>query len=276
MPGDIGAIIKKVQDLPSVPAILNELAGTADWAALDMAWLASRISLDHALSAKVLRLANSSFYGLASRIASVQQALPVLGTQNVQAIVMTCAVMSTFGQTVLLERFGYRDFWRHSVATASCARQLALPGNGDRGAAFTAGMLHDIGQLALCSTFPDKYALVLEQQENDGRCRADAERQHFGFDHADVGLALTRHWNFPEAICLAIGQHRSEPGGASGALAGIVGHAQRLARHLAEASAAQDEAMDMLALLGYDEHGAGALLTQIANDIAAFDTALSA
>jgi putative nucleotidyltransferase with HDIG domain len=204
------AISKAVRDLPSLPAVVSELLASMGQEDLDTHALAAKITLDQALTAKTLRLANSSFYGLPTKVTSIQQAVTVLGFHSIRTLVTACAVTGSFAATPA-GGLDFQQFWRHAVASAACARVLAPYCRLNPDTAFTAGLLHDLGTLVLATRFPLEYQQVIAyQREHDCLC-ASAELAVFGVDHAAVGSALAAHWKFPPAIQAAVAQHHQEP-----------------------------------------------------------------
>lgn len=280
MAEDINAVIGRVDNLPAFPRVVRELSSAGDLSEVDLGWLSGKISLDQAISVRLLRLANSSFYGLPSRVASVEQAVPVLGIRNVQAMLITCALLDTFATAPPVAGFDYSGFWRHSMATAVCARTLARRHGCDQAVCFTIGMLHDIGKLAMCIAIPDRYAQVIAQAGAEGTSLAAAELAQLGFSHAEVGQRLARHWQLPPQVCNAVGGHHLGPvsGDAQDRLITLTAHADALAHALgytvlapADASIKATDTTQvkpLLASLGYDEEDAEALCVKAAEDIA--------
>ncbi len=227
-------VIRRVHDLPSLPAVVAELLTSMEQDDIDLHYLAGRIALDQALTAKTLRLANSSFYGMPSKVTSIQQAMSVLGLHSVRTLVTACGVIGAV-PAASGPALNFDQFWRHAIATAVWARALARHLRQSPDTAFTAGLLHNLGTLVLATRFPDEYAAVpLWRAEHADASVAEAELAVFGVDHAQAGSALAAHWKFPTAIQDAIShQHRANATG----LALAVG----LARLLAESPDASEE-----------------------------------
>jgi putative nucleotidyltransferase with HDIG domain len=244
---DATDIIRSVRDLPSLPQVVMELQTTMQQEDIDTHALAARITLDSALTAKTLRLANSSFYGMPNKVTTIQQAISILGFHSIRTLVTACSVTTSFGPD-RDPRFDFEAFWRHAIATAVCARVLAPHFKLNPDSAFTAGLLHDIGALVIVSQFPDAYQEVAtHQREHD--CQAmTAERSVLGIDHAAIGRALTAHWRFPPAIQEAVAEHHTIPGhGAEITLATVVNLANILA-HALDLSGTQDDQVPSLSL----------------------------
>jgi putative nucleotidyltransferase with HDIG domain len=201
-------IIKAVRDLPSLPAVVIELLGSMDQEDIDTHALAAKITLDQALTAKTLRLANSSFYGMPSKVTTIAQAISVLGFHSIRTLVTACSITGSFAAGAgPRSDFDFPAFWRHAVASAVCARLLAPYCRVNPDAAFTAGLLHDLGTLVLVTGFPEQYRSASAYQREHDCLTAEAQRAVFGIDHAAVGSALAAHWNFPAAIQAAVAAH---------------------------------------------------------------------
>lgn len=224
-------IIKSVRELPALPVIVIELMSTMDQEDASGNELAEKLSRDQALTAKTLRLANSSFYGMQSKVTSIQQAIAILGFNGVRTIVTTAAVIGNFsdkpGST-----FDFLGFWRHAVATAVCAKLLAKHLRLNQDYAFMIGLLHDIGRLVLVTCSPQRYAEVLAHRQEHDCCLLDSEIAVLGVPHTAVGSALAAHWKFPPLMQKAIEDHHDKAHGTAPSLAGLVHIADGIAHAL--------------------------------------------
>ncbi|PLY48303.1 histidine kinase [Janthinobacterium sp. ROICE36] len=200
-------IIRQIQELPSLPVVVLELLSSMDQDDTDVHVLAQKIELDQALAAKTLRIANSSFYGMQSKVTSIPQAVSVLGFHSIRTVVTACALTGSFAP--VNGGFDFQAFWRHSLATAIAARLLAPHLRINPETAFTAGLLHDLGTLVLVTRFPAEHALVRNYRQAHDCQMADAELAVIGIDHAQVGSALAAYWKFPEAIQQAVADHHA-------------------------------------------------------------------
>lgn len=205
--------------LPPLPAVLRELIELMAQDGVGAQRLGAVLARDPALTMTTLRLANSSFYGVSRQVATVSEAVCVLGLRNLRGLVTTAALASAFPPR-LGPHFDALAFWRHALTSATGARALALAIGADDEAAFTLGLLHDFGQLAMAMAFPaqwaaleaeraatlvppgtDPHAAVLEELAT--------ERRHFGVDHAEVGAMLTARWQLAAWFVDAIRQHHA-------------------------------------------------------------------
>jgi putative nucleotidyltransferase with HDIG domain len=221
----IDEVIKRIHDLPSLPVVVVELLSSMEQDDIDVHALAGKIALDQALTAKTLRLANSSFYGMPAQVTTIHQAISVLGFHSIRTLVTACALTGSFAAGPGAA-FDYQGFWRHAIGVAACARALARPLRLNAETAFTAGLLHDLGTLVLVTRFPAEYAQV-EAYRREHDCGSSAAQQAvFGLDHAMIGSALAAYWHFPPAIQQAVAQHHQSPcaGPATPALAVYLGN----------------------------------------------------
>jgi putative nucleotidyltransferase with HDIG domain len=210
-----------LQDLPSLPVVVMELLGSIDQDDVDISVLARKVSLDQALTAKTLRLANSSSAGLQVRVTTIQQAITYLGFQATRNLITAAAVTGCF-PAGKCPGFDHRVFWRHSIATAACARVLARRMRLNQDFAFTAGLLHDIGRLVLVTSYPERYAAVLARRQRDDRQLLEVEKEVLGVDHVMAGAALAQHWQFSDTMHHAIAYHHAPEAPGAGFLATIV------------------------------------------------------
>jgi len=220
-PVQLDAVVRQLEDLPSLPAVVMELLTSIDQEDVDISVLAKKVSHDQALTAKTLRLANSSTYGLQVKVTTIQQAITFLGFQTTRNLITAAAVTGCFAQGQC-KGFDDKAFWRHSIAVAVCARVLARRLRFNQDYAFTAGLLHDIGRLVLVTIFPDGYAEAIAKSALEDSELFDAERAVLGVDHVAAGLVLAEHWKFSDTIRMAIAHHHDPETVGAGVLANIV------------------------------------------------------
>ncbi|SDG28486.1 MULTISPECIES: HDOD domain-containing protein [unclassified Duganella] len=232
-------VVRTLDDLPSLPAVVMELLNSIDQEDIDISVLAKKVSYDQALTAKTLRLANSSLYGLQVKVTTIQQAITYLGFQTTRNLITAAAVTGCFAEGHC-PGFDHKAFWRHSIATAACAKVLARQMRFNQDYAFTAGLLHDIGRLVLVSCFPNHYSETIAYREQHDCYLLEAERAVLGVDHVDAGLALAEHWNFSDTMRLAIGGHHDPEAPGAGFLAAII-HVADAIVHALDLAQVQDD-----------------------------------
>lgn len=218
---DTDEIVRQLQTLPTLSAVVMDLLNCVDQEDMDIGTLARKVSHDQALTAKTLRFANSSFFGSQSKVTTIQQAISLLGIQSVRHLITATALAGHFPDGACTG-FDSRSFWRHSIATAVCCKVLAMHLHLNQDYAFTAGLLHDIGRLVLVSRFPQQYAAVIAYRASVDCYLLDAERAILGTDHVIVGQALATHWNFSEIIQKAIAGHHMPETFGNASIASIV------------------------------------------------------
>lgn len=201
---NIYAVLDQVQTLPSMPAVIAEIMEAMKNEPLSISEFGGKISQDQALMARVMRVANSPFFGLSRQIGSISQAITVLGFNTLAGLVITAGMANAFNR--LPATFDQTGFWRHAIDTGVLAKVLARHAGLNPMLAFTAGLLHDIGILVLADNFHGEYGFV-QELVGKGVELLDAEREVFGIDHAMIGARLASQWNYPIEIGDSIGAH---------------------------------------------------------------------
>jgi putative nucleotidyltransferase with HDIG domain len=237
----VADLVSQLDDLPSLPAVVMELLSCIDVEEVDISVLAKKVSHDQALTAKTLRLANSSTYGLQVKVTTIQQAITFLGFQTTRNLITAAAVTGCFPQGKC-PGFDDKAFWRHSIATAVCARVLARRMRFNQDYAFTAGLLHDIGRLVLVTLYPAQYGAVLARAKADDTELLAAEQAVLGTDHVAAGLLLADHWQFSDTIRMALAHHHDPDSKGAGLLATIV-HISNAIVHALDMVGDEDEAV---------------------------------
>ena len=185
--------------------------------------IAKTISLDQTLTAQLLRIANSAFYGFPQQIRTVQQATVILGRYAVRNMALSLAMVKVRGHMKEDGPLTPEEFWRHSMAVACGARMLAQHQRSVAAdEAFVAGLLHDIGKVVFVEYDSDTYALLLQKAQDGIGPLHVLEHETFGIDHAEVGEALCKHWNIPDVLGAAVAAHHGADGGVDDAALQIV------------------------------------------------------
>ena len=192
-------ILAHLHQLPSLPVIVQELIASFNDADVDTSLLANKIEQDQGLSARVLRVSNSSFYGLSRKVGSVQDALVVLGFECVRSMALSAAIAHAFLKSPG-SVFDRQAYWQRSFRIATIAKLLAKTLRQGAALAFTAGMFYDIGLMVLDLCIPHKFSAILQQQTSSGLSLLELERSELGFDHIEIGAELVHLWNFPAEI----------------------------------------------------------------------------
>ncbi len=194
----------RIPPFPQIAVRILQLTNNED---VSMRQLSALISSETAFSNEVLAIANSALYGGRFPVTSVLQAIAVLGTNNLKGICLTVGVRVYLGKS--LNHQTLRAIWRHSLACALVANQLAMAGSMDKDAAYTAGIMHDIGRLGLAVIAPKAYAALLETHRGSPGSALQAERELFGFDHCEAGRRLIADWKLPAGFKAIVSDHHS-------------------------------------------------------------------
>jgi putative nucleotidyltransferase with HDIG domain len=211
---NISELVQGVDGLVTLPNVfmrINKLVEDPDSSIAD---IATAVSQDPSFTVRMLRLANSSFYGFSSTIDTVDKAVSVIGTSQIRNLALSMSAAHTFAG-LPNSLVSMDNFWRHSLYCALIARILARQaGRCDPEALFTAGLLHDIGELVLFNRLPElaRDALLLVLEHADELPVYQAERQVIGFDHAQVGGELARQWKLPPLLEECLAYHHSIAG----------------------------------------------------------------
>lgn len=209
-PIDRDQLAESIRSLPSFPAVVSELAALVHQPSANFDAIANTVGLDQALTARVLQLANSPFYGRSGQVASIRDGINILGLRQLNGLVAAATVTLQF-ERLHGKPLGMTEFWQHSIACAVTSRQLALSCGLDDAAAFTAGLLHDVGRLVLDNHCPEAMVEVKQWTEQHSVPLCAAERQLLGICHAEIGEWVSRHWRFTPDIIEAIANHHQPP-----------------------------------------------------------------
>ncbi|TAN76338.1 MAG: HDOD domain-containing protein [Gallionella sp.] len=211
MPRSIDDILQNVERLPTMPKAVMEIIRCVDDDNIAIDSLVQQISSDIGLSSSILKMANTHRFSVHGGIASVHDAVMLVGFKQIRDMACMVGVMDSFPQHQYT-LFDYANFWRHSMGVGICARILAkrvldkhLGLNPD--VAFISGMLHGIGQLALIAAVPDEFHIAMDYRASHDCSLFEAEQAVLGTDHAKIGAHLARKWEFPQVICDAIEKH---------------------------------------------------------------------
>ncbi|MCH7904866.1 MAG: HDOD domain-containing protein [Armatimonadetes bacterium] len=201
-------IVEKTADLPSFSNAALRVMHLAEQNSSSAEQLANVLAQDQALSVRVLRLANSAYYGMPRQIVHLPESVVVLGMRTVKNLAIVAATYPWMSKSLNGYGLGPEEMWNHSFGTALGAKTIAtLSKRCDPDAAFTAGLLHDIGKVALNVWIGSKLKAIVYYAEREGIAFDAAERRILGFDHTEVGEYLGRNWNLPEDIVAAIRYH---------------------------------------------------------------------
>jgi putative nucleotidyltransferase with HDIG domain len=231
--GSIVALLDDVEGLVSPPNVCMRLFELIHMPNTGAADIAKVVAVDPNLTARLLRIANSSFYSFSRKIDTVSRAVTVIGTTELYQLVLSISAVKTFAG-IPNELVKMETFWRHSVYTGLLARTLAMRANvlhPER--LFVAGLMHDLGSLVLYHQRPDAMRDIMLIADGDEEVLYQSELEHFEFTHASVAAYMMEQWQLPEALIDAIRWHH-QPEMAQQAR--VEAHILYLANHLVNES----------------------------------------
>jgi putative nucleotidyltransferase with HDIG domain len=264
-------LIRDNLTIPTLPAIVQRVSAMIEDPDDGTAEIGAVMSEDAPMAAKVLRIANSSFYGLRERCLSTEQAAGVLGMRVLKNVVTQAAVLQRYEHLAGYPGFDIDAIWRHSsmvaAACASIARRCTASSELTPEEFHVCGLLHDIGKVVMLDGMGEDYAGIVERAARERLPLHHLEQQELGFSHTDVGALVALHWSLPPAVASAIQYHHgprenvaADPVVALVANANLVCH--RIEAGQLEAAEATLDA-DTLAFLGLEPSVVPALVAEI-------------
>lgn len=200
-------IFRKVDSLPSLPLTVSKVLAVTSDPESSVEDLVHAILPDQAMCATILKLANSAFFGIPREIATIGKAVTILGFNEVHNIVLGKAVFNSFKDISHKNRKAIDLFWEHSFTCGLAAKIVAPSFRCSPGELFIAGLIHDIGKLAIFVARPDDYLQILELPRTDPLSCKELEIEIIGIDHEEVGIHLLNRWLFPDTLLCAVGFH---------------------------------------------------------------------
>ena len=205
---DLKKIIARIDDLPTLPRTvlkITELVNDPKSSAKDIARI---ITDDQVLTARLLKLVNSSFYGFPQRISTVNTAIVLLGFDAIRSLLLTTSVFDLFAGRNKKNRQDQEKFWDHSLGCAVGAKVIGNYLRHDKiEELFVAGLLHDIGKIVEMLYLPDEFARVVAATNQQNILMLTAEEKVLGYDHAEIGKLLADRWNLPIKLEQVIAHH---------------------------------------------------------------------
>ena len=201
-------IMRSLKNLPAFPTVALKALDLLNKPEVSIQELVEVVQFDPSVTANVLRISNSAYFGLRREIHSLNQALLYLGTQQLLKIIIASGATRVMSRRTPVYFPESQGLWRHSISCALMvsllSRELSL---GDETISFTAGLLHDIGKVALCVHVEQQFQQIMSKVEQDGLSFQEAEKAVLGLDHAELGGEMARMWDFPDRLRLVITCH---------------------------------------------------------------------
>lgn len=276
---DFLTIIQSVDNLPALPHVVTrviELTEDPDASAQD---INAVLQQDQGMTARVLRMANSAFYGFPRRIATVTDATILLGFKTLRSILMAAAVNDLMNKNLDGYALENGNLWKHSQFVAYAARLLAKKAGYTRlDLAYTAGLLHDIGKIILDSYLKESYQEVIQKVNDEQVSFLEVENEVFGFNHAQIGARIAKKWNLPDELVESIAfHHKPEEAQLNRKLAALIHLADIVVLYMGVGIGIgglmypfSEEALQVLGLKGEDLENSISQLADLLIDIQSF------
>lgn len=274
-------LVRELERLPAEPTAAMRVLWLADDPNSSSDDLAAVVSADPALTTRIMRMANSAYYGLSGKVKSSAFAITVLGFSTVRSLAAAAAA-GVMGDDKAIPA----GFWNHAAASATAASLVAHRVSAPRADAFSLGLLHDLGRSILHRLDPDLYTSVCDSVFQTGVTLRQAERAAYGIDHAQAAARVLKAWRFADDFIEALANHHEDPSMARTPLARAIVGGEALARVAmasteeqpgygpdAEATDEPDQAA-ALAIAGIDADAVDALATQVRREAEALAASL--
>jgi len=208
---ELKTLIGQMKSLPSLPALYHEIRAKLSQQNIQIADITSVISRDIGMTAKILQLVNSAFYGAPNHVTDLHAAVSFLGLNIITSLCLSVHIFTEF-KGLMIQGFSMEDLWKHSLDTATLAHKickLESASNTTANEAFVSGILHDSGRIILAANFPERYQDAVAMARQEGCEISSAERTVFKHAHGEVGGYMMNLWGLPLAIVDAVSCHHA-------------------------------------------------------------------
>lgn len=232
----ISAGLNRLESIFAMPSIALQVYRVASDPDSEIEDIVDIVLLDPSLSIKLLKIVNSPFYGLVEKVASIKEAVVMLGREEVVNMAFGLSLSKSFLDSDLKGIIEPQMLWRHSLGTALICRYLSQRAETfNHMSLFTAALIHDLGKVFLVENFPELYIQVIEQARENDLLENSIEEELFGFDHGVIGRRIAENWNLPASLVQAVAfHHRPSSAADHSMVAAIVGFADYLAHRVFE------------------------------------------
>lgn len=205
---ELTAIVERIVYLPSAPEVASKIARLAEDPRSCADDIAQVVKKDPATAARVLRLVNSSYFGLRHQVETLDHAISILGLKVIRSMALSVSVVASVKQMKVPGSFNHKRFWEHCALTACLARTIAKEGKlVDAELAFDVGLLHDIGKLLLACYATEDFMSIVAIAQKESRSFHDAEAVVMNTSHTEIGGWLAQKWNFSAELVHGIAAH---------------------------------------------------------------------
>lgn len=215
---EIKTFLKKLnatKDLPTLPTIAVEINRMVDDSNTTIESISETIAKDQAITSKMLKLVNSAFFGLPSKVSNISEAVILLGFSAVRNVVLSVSLIKTFPGRKSPEKYDIKTLWRHSVAVAIISRYLSEQSHRQEPEeCFVGGLLHDMGKVIIALYLKDDFSDIIRKMKDEHLSFNQAEKDILPINHAKIGAFLAKKWKLPQNLIDVIQYHHT-PGAAT-------------------------------------------------------------
>ncbi|MFC1725671.1 HDOD domain-containing protein [candidate division KSB1 bacterium] len=202
--------ISRVDYIPTLPVVFNKILQTLNNPKSSAKDLKTIIINDMAISAKILNLANSAYFGFNRRITEITNAIVVIGFKTIKNIVLSISIIDTFKKLSSTGDFDRTQYWLNSIGSAQTAVKIGTLLNiPNKESLYISGLLSNIGRVLMDYFFPEFYTQVIEKSNSSLKEVHEIEKEIFGFDHTEAGFQVARKWEFPDSLADSIRFHHN-------------------------------------------------------------------
>lgn len=204
----LAMVLKKIDELPSLPVVTSEVINLIENPEISAQQVSESISKDQVLTGKILKMVNSAYYGLPRKVATLTEAVTILGMDTLRTLTIGFSAYRTFSYGPGVKGLTTNQVLQHSLACAGAAKAISQRiGYQMAEQAFLAGLLHDIGKMVLVNFLKEEYTQVIEKTNAEEKNLVMAEVEVLGLDHAQLGKMLAEKWNLPDILIAPIANH---------------------------------------------------------------------
>lgn len=205
----IDTLIQKVDQIPTLPIVSNQIMGLLSDEDVSIKKVAGLIEKDQALAVKILKIANSAFYGTLSKVSTIDHALVILGIGEVRGILLAFSIRNFFSDNTG-DGFDRTRFWKHSIICSQVAKYLARHFRIQKDdTLFLSGLIHDMGKVVFDQYFHDEFLQIIDYVESNNENFSKAEKEILGITHYQVAAELLKRWKFPERVLMNVFYHHA-------------------------------------------------------------------
>lgn len=204
----VARVKDSIEKMPPLSPVVHKIIIVANDVTSSAQHLTDVIQLDPVLTAKVIRMVNSAYFGLPQEIKSLKQAVVMLGINTIKNVALSSALMGKIALTKGV--LDPEEFWKHSIGVAVASKLIAQRLGVDKKLLeefFIAGLIHDIGKVLMNNFFPDEMQQIIETSQSKGGLIIDIEKNVLGLTHEEIGIAIGKKWNFEKNLLYAVGRH---------------------------------------------------------------------